>query len=336
MRIDHIDTNRQIFIVAEIGNNHEGDFVLAQDMIHLAAEAGADAVKFQTFRPEFLSGGDEARSLRLKKFQLSYEQFGELSKIANSKKLIFFSTPFDLESAKVLNGIQPVFKIASSDNDHQPLIKQVAHFVKPLIVSTGLATLNLVARLEKDVREIWATYKKDPGLALLHCVSSYPTPVEQANLKAISVIKEVFPSCVAGYSDHTSGINAVLGAVSLGARIIEKHFTINKQYSTFRDHEFSADPLDLQEMVTRIREIDLMLGDERKTTQLSEVANEAALRRSAAAGRDLSAGHVLRDKDLMWVRPGTGIRWEERDRLLGYSLNRPLKYAELIRKGDLT
>ena len=307
MKINQIDTDQQVFIVAEIGNNHEGDFDVAQELIRQAAKAGADAVKFQTFLPEYLAGGDKARFERLKDFQFSYEQFSKLALVAQSEGIIFFSTPFDPKSADFLNEIQPVFKIASSDNTHWPFLRQIAHFGKPVILSTGMTTLSEINEMEKVIQTVWKEQNCDPGLALLHCVSSYPAPAEQANLKAIKTLAKHFRNCVPGYSDHTFGITAALSAVAMGARVIEKHFTLDKNYSDFRDHQLSADPTDLKELVTHIRELERMLGSGEKAPQPNELVMQEALRRSAAAAQDLKKGTVVSELDLIWVRPGSGV-----------------------------
>ena len=249
MEIGNFNLERKVLIVAEIGNNHEGNFTLAQELIGLAKEAGADAVKFQTFKPEYISGVDSKRLKRLQGFQFSHSQFQKLVTQASNLGIIFFSTPFDLMSAEFLNKIQPVFKIASSDNDNFQLIRKIAGFKKPMIVSTGLANLKLLDRVRDCVCKIWSQYNTNPGLALLHCVSSYPTPPGQANLGAITSMKTRYPELVIGYSDHTLGIQAAISSVVLGAKIVEKHFTLDKNYSDFQDHQLSATPIELKKMV---------------------------------------------------------------------------------------
>ena len=223
------DTSKKVFIVAEIGNNHEGSFDLAMEMVEAAAKTGVDAVKFQTFIPEFfVSRDDEARLERLNKFKLTYDQFRNLELRARELGLIFFSTPLDIESAFFLNEIQPIFKISSGDNDFYPLIKVTASFNKPTIISSGIVDLNFI----KNLVDYWHSVGGcDQNLVIMHCVSSYPAPKEQANLKAISTLKSTFPNLVIGYSDHTLGIKAAIFAVAAGARIIEKHFTLNKNQS---------------------------------------------------------------------------------------------------------
>ena len=239
MKINQIDTDQQVFIVAEIGNNHEGDFDVAQELIRQASIVGADAVKFQTYLPElYVSSEDQERLERLRKFQFNFEQFQSLEEFSREQDIIFFSTPFDLVSAEELNKFQSLFKVSSGDNTYIRLLEKVASFKKPTIVSSGLASIKDLELVYK----IWSKMNAIKKLAILHCVSSYPVPIEEANLLAISELKKVFPDVVIGYSDHTLGIQASCSAVAMGARIIEKHFTIDKNYSDFRDHQLSADP----------------------------------------------------------------------------------------------
>jgi sialic acid synthase SpsE len=335
MKIVNNDLNNKVFIVAEIGNNHEGDFSVAQEMIGKAAENGADAVKFQTFIPEHISGGDPLRLKRLQGFRFTNEQFEKLAKFASEQGIIFFSTPFDPVSAKFLNTIQPVFKIASSDNDYLSLIKTVASFGKPMIVSSGMAELVGLDLVCEEVNNVWSEKNINPGLALLHCVSSYPTPPEQANLNAITTLKKQFPEQIIGYSDHTLGVQAAISSVALGARIVEKHFTLDKNYSDFRDHQLSADPEDLKIMVEKIREVELLLGTGEKILQKNETEILGALRRSVAASRNLPIGTILTNDDLIWIRPGTGITMGKANQIIGKRLCRPLSYGELISSVDV-
>jgi N,N'-diacetyllegionaminate synthase len=336
MKIADIDLDKQVFIIAEIGNNHEGDFGLAKEMIDCAAEAGADAVKFQTIVPEKLvSPSDEARVARLKTFQFSNAQFAELAQFARKAGVIFFSTPFDLESAKFLDTIQPVFKIASGDNTFVQLIETVAGFGKPMIVSTGLADMALLDRVYAQVHRVWMARGVNPGLALLHCIASYPAPVDQVNLAAIRTMMSHFTDCVPGYSDHVLGIKAATYAVAAGARVIEKHFTIDKNYSDFRDHQLSADPADMAELVKAIREVTAMMGTGEKTPQPCEADMQIAARRSITAARDIAAGTVLTAGLLGWVRPGGGLAPGNEGQLLGRATRRPLKAGDKIELKDL-
>jgi len=336
MKIGSFDTDKQVFIIAEIGNNHEGSYTLAEELIGRAVEAGADAVKFQTFIPEFyVSSNDIVRLERLRCFQLSFSEFERLAVQAKKTGLVFFSTPFDIASAKFLNGIQSVFKIASGDNTFYPLIDTVAGFGKPMIVSTGLVDLSMVEHIHDRIRRIWSKDRVAPGFALLHCVASYPVPLEQANLGAIAALKARFPNAVIGYSDHTLGIEAAICAVAGGARILEKHFTLDKQYSNFRDHQLSADPADFRRLVDAIRLTEEMFGTGEKVAQPCEKEMGIFVRRSIAISRDLPAGTNLMMDDLTWVRPGTGIPPGNENFIVGHRLIRTIKQGELITLGDI-
>ena len=336
MKIGRVETTDQVMIVAEVGNNHEGNAALAEELIDRAAEAGADAVKFQTFKTEHLvRRTDEARFQRLKSFELSQEQFMSLAEKARAAGILFLSTPFDLDSARFLEPIVPAYKIASGDNNFMPLIGQLAKTGKPLILSTGLATIEDLRTTTALIRRVWAEHAIDQALALLHCVSSYPTPPEQANLLAIATLRREFEAMVPGYSDHTMGIEAAVLSVGLGARIIEKHFTIDQNLSEFRDHKLSADPAELAELVRRVREAEMMLGAGTKAPMASESLSGSAIRRSIVAGRDLPPGHVLAIEDLSWLRPGDGLSPGMEDRLIGRTLVHAMSAGETLTDNDV-
>ena len=197
-----------------------------------------------------------------------------------------------------------------------------------------MITLEEVKSSVKVIRDVWKEKSSDPGLALLHCVSSYPTPSEKANLKAVETLSKDFPFCVPGYSDHTLGISAALNSVSLGARVVEKHFTIDKNFSDFRDHKLSADPKELKELVNNIRNLEKMLGDGEIIPQSNELSMMSNLRRSAAASRKLKAGTLLLEEDFIWIRPGTGITQDNYKKFLGKVLKKDKEYSELIHKSD--
>ena len=327
MRIGNFDTDKRVFVIAEIGNNHEGDFTLAQEMIGRAAEAGVDAVKLQTFVPEsYVSCSDPERLERLHKFELAKTDIEVLSKQASECGLIFFSTPFDIESAHFLNSFQPIFKIASGDNNFFPLIDVVASFEKPTLISTGLANLDLLDKLYRK----WDQKADKLNLAFLHCVASYPVPNEQANLGAIATLKRRYPDITIGYSDHTLGIDAAIYAVAAGAKIIEKHFTIDKKYSDFRDHQLSAEPSEMKTLVEKVRKLETLLGSGEKKPQPCEVSLETAMRRSIAVVRDIPKGTILRLDDLTWVRPGNGLPIGNEHLVIGKLLNRNLQRGEII------
>lgn len=339
MRFRTIDPTKEHLVVAEIGNNHEGDIILAKEMITAASESRAHAVKFQTFIPEHLSGGDTERLKRLRSFQLNEDNVRDLADLAAKLNIAFFSTPFDPESARFLNNVQGIFKIASCDNDYDDLISEIASFQKPIMISTGLADAFLIDKCVSTVSNKWQeipTHETAPWLALLHCVSSYPTPADQANLKAIPALKQRYPNLVIGYSDHTLGIHAAIVALSYGAQIVEKHFTLNKHQSDFRDHLLSADPNELTQLTTAAREVTAMNGSGHLKLETNEVAGESAFRRSAAAARYLSAGTALTVQDMIWIRPGTGIRIENADSIIGRTLRQSVEHGELIDPSNLT
>lgn len=330
MQIGQHDTSERVFVVAEIGNNHEGDVGRAKEMVERAADTGVDAVKFQTFKTEwFTSGADPARVARLKGFELTYDQFADLSALARARGLYFMSTPFDLESARFLLGICDALKIASGDNDYWDLIRVCAEAPLPLIASTGMTSLEDVERLAQFVGALRAS----STFALLHCVSAYPAPPEQANLRAIPRIADRV-SCEVGYSDHTLGIDACQAAVALGARILEKHFTLDKALSDFRDHRLSADPAEMTELVRRVRLVESLLGTGIKELQPGEHEVAGAARRSASAARDLRAGERLAQEDLIFLRPGTGVRPGAEGRIMGRELVRDVPFGTLLVESD--
>lgn len=331
MKIKNIDTSKKIFIVAEIGNNHEGNFKLAKKMIEKAALAKVDAVKFQTFIPEHLFGGDEKRLNRLKSFKFTKEQFEKLAKIAKHNGLIFFSTPFDIESAIFLNKIQPIFKIASGDINFYPLIKKVASFGKPMILSTGSAYINLIKRAYNEVAKLWDKKKTKSKLAFLHCTSGYPVPFDQANIGSILYLKKLFPNIEIGYSDHTLGLDAAVSSVFAGARIIEKHFTIDKNYSDFRDHHLSADFVDMKHLVEKVRKAEIMFGIVEKKIQQCEKDLKIYGRRSIAASRYLQVGTKIRMSDLIWIRPAIGLPPGDEKKLIGKKVTHKIKFGEIIK-----
>jgi N,N'-diacetyllegionaminate synthase len=322
-------------IIAEIGNNHEGDFGRAAEMIRRAATSGVDAVKFQTFmRPEhFHTSSDPERIQRLQGFQLELAQIRELAHIAREANVMFFSTPLDIAAVEFLDEIAPVFKIASCDNNYLALIDAISKTGKPVILSSGLADLNTLSAAKARFQSNWAKSGQVSELAILHCVSAYPTPAEQANLSAIGTIQRKLGGCV-GYSDHTLGIEAAVLSVGLGARIIEKHFTIDKNLSDFRDHQLSADTGEMALLVQRVREAEKMLG--RGDKELSDIEVDPLLiRRSVAAVRNLDQGHILTWEDLTWVRPGTGIQPGNEHELLGRALGSKRAAGQLITAADV-
>ena len=317
---------KKVFIVAEIGNNHEGKFETALNLIDQACIAGADAVKFQTFKAEnFISSSEKQRFNKLKSFQLSYEEFEKIANYAKKKKIIFFSTPLDIESAFFLNKIQKLFKIASGDNNFYELIKVVSSFKKFTIISSGLANLKTLKKITDFVPE--------NRLAFLHCVSSYPVDKEEINLLEIQKLKNEFPKIPIGYSDHSKDYLIPIYAAILGAQIIEKHFTLDKNFSNFRDHSLSADPKEMRLIVNRIRDLEIILGKKKIYIKKSEQKNIQDLRRSFAVSEDLPKNHILKKNNLIFLRPGCGLT--KKKLIIGKRLSKNLKSGMIIKSKHL-
>ena len=291
---------KKIFIIAEIGNNHEGSFNVACKLIEKAKKAGVDAVKFQTFDTKnYVNQTDVERFKRLKKFELTKEEFYKLSLLAKNNNLKFISTPFDINSAIFLNNIVDCFKISSGDNNYYQLIEQVLKFKKNTIISTGLLNFKEIINLYKFIKLLKFNNSK---IAFLHCVSSYPTKDKEANLLSISFLKKEFPFTI-GYSDHTLGINAAIAATVIGAKIIEKHFTLDNNYSKFRDHQISLNPLDMKQLVSSIRKTELMLGLEEKRIQNSEFKNLDLIRRSIYSANNFNKNSIIKKNMIKILRP---------------------------------
>lgn len=328
---DH-NLDEKIFIVAEIGNNHEGDFKAALELVNAASSTGVNAVKFQTFIPEkYYACSEKTRIKTLKKFQLSNDELKEIKLFANSKGLIFFSTPFDLESANFLNPLQELFKISSGDNTFWPLIKEVAAYKKPTIISTGTSGF-------KELDRIYNYFKENNqlnNLIFLHCVSSYPVPKDQANLLMIKKLAKNYQDITIGYSDHTLGIEASTCAAALGARIIEKHFTLDKNYSNFRDHQLSAEPKEMKLLVERIREVEDFIKPDGSDIQPCEKSNLSLIKRSMAASRNIDKGRKLTLEDIIYLRPGLGLSEAMESKVVGKLTSKSLLKGELFSKDNI-
>lgn len=299
MRIGPVDTGRQVAIIAEIGNNHEGELPTARELVRAAAGAGAHAVKLQAIEPAELVGPeDTARLAQLRRFQLTSEQFAELAALAHSLGIGFVCTPFSLGAVGWLEPLVDAFKVASGDNDYLALLERIGATGRPTIVSAGMTGVNGLARAQQVLRRAGAA-----EFAALHCVSAYPTPPEAARLATIPMLARELDATI-GYSDHTIGVQACLAAVALGARILEKHFTLRHDFSDFRDHQLSSEPAELQELVRRVAEVEVLRGEPRDVEVLpEEVAVAAAARRSAVAARYLPEGHVMAADDVRFLRP---------------------------------
>jgi len=335
MRIGHVNLDEQFLVVAEIGNNHEGKFDVAKELVRKAAECGVGAVKFQTFRTKYFVGShDKARYDRLRSFELSYRRFEELQQLAKSLGLLFLATPLDIESAKFLEGLVDCYKIASGDNNFYPLLEVVCQTGKPVIISSGFSDLEQIAKSRQFIEDQWRSRGLTQQVVVLHCVSSYPVPPDQANLAAIPFLVDRL-GCYVGYSDHTIGTEACVIAVALGARVIEKHFTLDKNYSDFRDHHLSADPAEMKQLVQQLERVRTLRGKAEKVVQPCEAVLVGQARRSIVAASDLSRGHRLERQDLTWIRPAVGLPPGEEGMLVGRILNRAVSFGEPILLSDL-
>ena len=307
-------------IIAEIGNNHEGDLVLAEKMIDAAHEAGAHAVKFQTFRTEeFISNANPERFERMKSFELSFDEFRHLKAKAEALKMIFLSTPFDLESAEFLCSLCNDIKISSGDNTFWPLLDKVSQYDVNLIISCGLVTYDEIDGIFRYVQDRKKVHQTTGKIALLHCVAEYPVASDTANLNVIPEMIARFDAII-GYSDHTIGNQASIIAAILGAQIIEKHFTIDQNYSDFRDHQISSDPHELKDLVQNVSQIDKLMGSGRKQRTKGETEQYKLYRRSLIAKIDMPSGTMITLDKISWVRPSGSISPGEENLILGKSL----------------
>ena len=330
MKIGDFDINKKVFIIAEIGNNHEGNFDIAQKMVVQAAKAGADAVKFQTIIPEnFVTVAEKERFRQLKEYEFSYRQFAQLAKIAKENSVIFLTTPFDLESAEAIETFVPAYKISSGDNTFWPLLELVSKKGKPILMSTGLIGKVDLQKAVGIIQKNSPLNSLKDSLVLLHCISSYPALNQDLNLLSIKYLQDHFGLTV-GYSDHSDGILSCISAVALGARVIEKHFTYKKEGQTFKDHQLSAEPAEFKEMVKKVRDVEEMLGDYKKEPIPAEETILVAARRSIAAKRDLRAGATIRPEDITWLRPAKGFKPGEENSIIGLRIKRDIKKGEII------
>ncbi|MDO8358293.1 MAG: N-acetylneuraminate synthase family protein [Nitrospirota bacterium] len=329
-------TLKRAWIIAEIGVNHEGSEEVAADLIRKAAAAGADAVKFQTFVPEhYVSTEQPERFERVGRFCLSHDAFRRLAALARSLGLTFFSTPLGFADIDFLDEIQPIFKISSGDLTFLALIRHATRTRKPLIISTGLGTEAEIQAAVNVVLEERPSAREDGSVMLMHCVSAYPTPAEEANLRNVTWLARRF-GMPTGYSDHTLGIKACELAIAVGAVALEKHFTYRKEDQAFHDHKLSADPADLAALVAAVRQAERYLGSEIRTRTEAELKMELHMRRSIGTVVDIPVGLPVKREWLTWLRPAWGLGPQEMERIIGKPLNKALKAGALVRAEDLT
>lgn len=328
------------FLIAEAGVNHNGDQDMALRLIDAAVEAGADAVKFQSFKAEQMvtatapkaeyqvqtTDSSESQLDMLRRLELSAEDHRLLMEYCLERNILFMSSPFDHESADLLNDLNvEVFKIPSGEITNFPLLTHIARKGKPMVISTGMSYLDEV---RSAVRVIEKTGNLD--YILLHCVSSYPVKAEDVNLNAMRAMRSAFESPV-GYSDHTVGIEVPIAAVALGATVIEKHLTLSRTLPG-PDHRASLEPEQFTEMVRGIRSVESALGHGRKEPSPAEANTSEVARKSLVAAQDIPAGTTLTEKHIAIMRPGTGIPPSELQSVIGSILKVDLSAGGLLVK----
>lgn len=329
------DLEREVAVVAEIGVNHEGDVDAAARLIDLAADAGADAVKLQSYTPErYASASDPQRLERVARFSLDAEAQSGLARHASARGIPLFSSALTEDLIPFLAEWCPVIKIASGDLTFELAIRAAARTGKPLILSTGGGSVEEVDEAIRWVESEIGVPAMRERLVLMHCVSAYPTPVEQANLLSIPFLKQRY-GLVTGYSNHVIGLEAVLAAVALGAQVVEVHVTDRREGREFRDHALSLEPSELKALVGAVARVRSSLGSFGKDVQECERSVREAIRKGIVAARDLPEGAVLDPDCLMYARPATQIRASELKSVVGKRLARALRKGELITWTDI-
>jgi N,N'-diacetyllegionaminate synthase len=329
------------FFIAEAGVNHNGEMALAKRLVDIAHEAGADAIKFQTFRADRLTSqsagkadyqkkttpADESQLEMLRQLELSDQDFRELSDYCGTVGIIFLSTPFDEDSVDLLDALEmPAFKVPSGEITNFSLLERVGSKNKPVILSTGMANIGEVEAAVAKLRDSGAAQ-----IAILQCASEYPAPASSVNLRAMATLTQCF-SVPVGLSDHTIGTEVAIAAVALGATIIEKHFTSDRSLKG-PDHSASLEPHELNMLVKSIRNVEVALGDGVKRPSAEELRTASVARRSLVAADTLKAGDPLRSSMVAFKRPGTGLSLSVLPYLLGRRLRRSVEAGALLELG---
>ncbi len=324
-------------IIAEAGVNHNGSLEMAKRLVDKARECGADIVKFQTAKLDSLVsksaqmadyqkrniGVDESQKEMLSKLLLSFEEFIELADYCNQVGIMFLSTPFDIESIHFLNDLQDIWKIPSGEITNYPYLVEIAKTGKRVILSTGMAEMDEIKDAIKVLEE---NGTKD--ITILHCTTEYPAPLEDVNLTVMETLRKAFGYPV-GYSDHTQGIEVDLAAVALGASVIEKHFTLDKNLPG-PDHKASLEPFELKAMVEGIRKIEMAIGTGEKKPSTVELKNRNVARKSIVAKKAIKMGELFTNDNITTKRPGTGINPMKWNDIIGQSAIRDFEEDELI------
>lgn len=328
------------FIIAEAGVNHNGSIKLAKRLIDEAVNAGADAVKFQTFKAENLvckntqkasyqkktTNSKESQFDMIKKLELDLFTHKELIAYCKEKNIMFLSTPFDNNSVDLLNSLgMNIFKIPSGEITNLPYLRHIGLLNKKVILSTGMST---IGEIEIAIEILLNSGTKKNNISILHANTQYPTPMEDVNLKAMQTIGNAF-NINYGYSDHTLGIEVAICAVALGAKIIEKHFTLDTTMCG-PDHKASLEPYELKKMIESIRNIEVALGDGIKKVSKSEQENRIVIRKSIVAKTNIKIGETLNENNLAIKRPGSGISPMKWDKIIGTKAKKNYTIDELI------
>ena len=332
--------NNHRFIIAEIGVNHNGDINLAKKMIKSASKCGVNAVKFQTFNSEELATenaktaeyqekntNENSQLQMLKKLELTFEDFRELKDYALKNEVMFMSTPFDVKSVDLLEKLDvPLYKLGSGDLTNFELIDKVQKTGKPIIISTGMATLD-------EIKETYDFIENKENLTILHCITGYPTSFNEANLNFIKTLQSEFDVQI-GFSDHSPGIELPIAAVALGACVIEKHFTLDKNLKG-PDHKASLNPDEFKAMVDAIRNVEVAMGDGIRTFSENENNIKKIARKSIILNKDVSKGTVIERSMLSIKRPGTGISPKYVDKIIGKKVIKDFKANSILNWNDL-
>lgn len=327
----------KVLIIAEAGVNHNGSLEMAKKMVDTAKACGVDIVKFQTAKLDSLvsksahmadyqkknTGVEESQKDMLKKLLLDFDEFDELASYCNAVGIRFLSTPFDIESVKFLNDFQDIWKVPSGEITNYPYLVEIGKTKKKVILSTGMADMDEIRAAINVLKE-----HGTEDITILHCTTEYPAPIRDVNLNVMNSMREAFGFSV-GYSDHTQGIEVALAAVALGATVIEKHFTLDRNLPG-PDHKASLEPDELMAMVNSIRKVELSLGSSEKRPSEVEMKNRLVARKSIVAKTPIKAGDFLTENNITTKRPGLGVnpmRWNE---VLGTKAVRNFEEDELI------
>jgi len=337
-----IGEENRCFIIAEAGVNHNGSLSMAKKLVNVAFEAGADAVKFQTFRSEELVTNNagmaeyqekntkrkEAQIKMLKRLELKYDDFIELKRYCDKKGILFLATPHSESAIDFLEKLVPLYKVASGDLNNLPLLKKIAQKKKPIIISSGMADMDEIVQALKVIKEVG-----NNQVILLHCTTNYPCPFQEVNMKAMATMQKKF-KCLVGYSDHTEGIIVPILAVAYEAAVIEKHFTLDKNLPG-PDHKASLTPKELKEMVEAVRNAQSALGNSIKKPTESEKKIKKVARKSIIARIAIKKGTTILEGMLSIKRPGTGIEPKYLSQIVGRTARKNIKRDEMLKRNQI-